>query len=93
MRRIYPKYIERRSRSNPECGKARRWTDKLFSFVAFLLIMFLLNWALGCAVTAPVSERELYDNLDCKAHPDDVRCELYFPEEGPELDDTEPEVE
>ena len=80
--------IERRLGLKTDTGHARRWHDKLFGFILGLLLIFLLNWILGCGHIEVVKLRE---PLNC-ADPyfkDDVRCGKAFyrvPDQNFELD-------
>lgn len=85
-KKLYPYYMDRRDRTSVnQTGHARRFGDKVFSFVAFLLLTFLVNWALGADRRPAVVERE------CKIEKQDGTCaDVYVPSEEPiELDDVE----
>lgn len=87
---------DRRQGIMTDTGHARRWNDKIFSFIFFILLVFLLNWILGCAggkVGEEVSDLRR-TTVDC-AEPyfqDDFRCQVYLPEEDIELDQVETEA-
>ena len=74
-----------------DTGHARRWHDKLFGFTLGLLLIFLLNWILGCSAVAPVTETSRYPAPDCSegaAH-EDFRCTVYMPEEEIDYEDAD----
>ncbi len=92
MSRLYPRYIDRRGSDLPSSGHARRWGDKAFSFIFFLLVTFLVGMVLGCArpsLRAPATAYEL--KCSDPYWKGDVRCSAgwYAIPEEPELDSVE----
>lgn len=70
---------DRRQGLMTDTGHARRWHDKLFGFTLGLLLVFLVNWLLGCATVSDQGRTP----VDCSEpyFQDDFRCSVYLPEE------------
>lgn len=59
-----------------------------------LILLALFAFLLGClstGCTAPA--KAVRPAADCRAEPDDFRCQAWQPEAEPELDDFNPEVD
>lgn len=87
MKRLYPNHIERRGHGAPSVAGANRSTDKAISFIAFLLLVFLINWLVGCQTAEPV--QRVVASPNCKEKPVDFRCIPYYPEPEIEYDNFE----
>jgi len=74
--------IDRRQGLMTDTGEARRKGDKVFGFILGILLVFLLNWLMGCT-QATVRESAALKNhtLDCRVEPSDFRCQVYMPED------------
>ena len=76
---------ERRHGLKTDTGHARRFNDKLFSFIFWALLIFLLGMIFGCS-SAKRAER-LPAQCNLAEYAMDFRCQAYVPDDGPELDD------
>ena len=52
-----------------------------------LLLIFLANWAIGCASLKPEPTVSRFPALDCKSEPNAFRCKAWQPEPEIEYDD------
>jgi hypothetical protein len=90
--KIYSTKIDRRQGIMTDTGQSRRRQDKLVGFILGILLVFLLNWALGCSAAVKVSEPSRFPAIDCKAEPDAFRCQTYLPEAEIEYDQSDTEA-
>lgn len=77
---------DRRKSTEFDCTfDGKRRGDKIASFVFFMLLVFLINWAIGCGGVR-VKTGVIYPP-DCNVFPNDFRCKSYVPQHDVELDD------